>query len=177
MDAASETGDGPGVHWMSEISKSPTVPAHRVMAIASGGGHWVELRRMAPAWRGCQIHYVTTEPGYRKELRAEPEARFHVIPDANRWQKLRLLRQLLGIVWLILRLRPHAVISTGAAPGYFALRLGRLIGARTVWVDSIANAEELSLSGQMARRHADLWLTQWPHLSGEDGPSYRGAVM
>ncbi|MEM8698302.1 MAG: UDP-N-acetylglucosamine--LPS N-acetylglucosamine transferase [Pseudomonadota bacterium] len=165
------------------MSSEKTSLQIRVMAIASGGGHWVELRRLRPAWQGCEIHYVTTEPGYGIELEAEPEAGFHVIPDANRWQKLRLLWQLLTLIWLMLRLRPQAVVSTGAAPGYFALRLGRLIGARTIWIDSIANAEELSLSGRIAGRHADLWLTQWPHLTGAAGaeagrgPEYRGAVM
>ena len=148
------------------------------MAISSGGGHWVELRRLAPAWAGCRVHYVTTDRGYRSEILADPQATaFHVIQDANRWQKIRLLRQLLGIGWLMLRIRPHTIVSTGAAPGYFALRLGRLMGAKTIWIDSIANAEELSLSGKMAAKHADLWLTQWDHLSGGDGPGFEGAVM
>jgi hypothetical protein len=44
-------------------------------------------------------------------------------------------------------------------------------------VDSIANAEQLSVSGQKVKPFADLWLTQWPHLEGKDGPYYRGAVI
>jgi hypothetical protein len=44
-------------------------------------------------------------------------------------------------------------------------------------VDSIANAEELSLSGRKVRRFADLWLTQWPDLVREGGPEYAGAVF
>lgn len=69
------------------------------------------------------------------------------------------------------------IISTGAAPGYFALRMGKWFRARTVWVDSIANVEELSLSGARAGRHADLWLTQWEHLAQPGGPEYRGSVL
>ena len=69
------------------------------------------------------------------------------------------------------------IVSTGAAPGYIAIRLGKLFGARSVWVDSIANPEQLSMSGAMAGRYADLWLTQWPHLAKRDGPYYRGAVL
>ena len=69
------------------------------------------------------------------------------------------------------------VISTGAAPGYFAVRIGRMLGARTLFLDSIANAEELSLSANLARRHCDLVLTQWPHLAEQDGPQYRGSVL
>ena len=73
--------------------------------------------------------------------------------------------------------RAFVVITTGAAPGFFALRLGKLMGARVVWLDSIANASALSLAGQKAGKHADLWLTQWPELASEDGPDYRGSVL
>ncbi len=160
-----------------------TTEAPRVLVVASGGGHWVQLCRMRPAWDGCHVTYVTTEPGYRQEVMADAAARgqpapsFRVIVDGNRWQKWRLLKSLLGLTLIVLRLRPQIVISTGAAPGYFALRLGRLVGARTAWVDSIANAEELSLSGRKAGPHADLWLTQWENLAQPGGPEYRGAVL
>ncbi|WP_220347888.1 hypothetical protein [Alkalilimnicola ehrlichii] len=54
---------------------------------------------------------------------------------------------------------------------------GKLLGAKTIWVDSLANAEQLSVSGAKVRRFADLWLTQWEHLAAPDGPHYRGAVL
>jgi hypothetical protein len=69
------------------------------------------------------------------------------------------------------------VISSGAAPGIVALRVGKLLGARTVWLDSIANVDSLSLSGQRVSSFADLQLTQWPHLESPDGPSFHGAVL
>ncbi len=155
----------------------------RVLAVASGGGHWVQLMRLRPAWDGHRVTYVTTTGAFRAEVRRDAAARgqpapdYFVVPEANRWQKLKLVRQLLGLAIIVLRTRPDAVITTGAAPGYFALRLGRLVGARTAWVDSIANAGELSLSGKRAGRHADLWLTQWPDLARPAGPYFRGAVL
>jgi len=69
------------------------------------------------------------------------------------------------------------VISTGAAPGYIALRFARLAKAKTVWLDSIANVDQLSLSGLKIGRYADLWLTQWPHLVRPEGPHYGGSVL
>jgi UDP-N-acetylglucosamine:LPS N-acetylglucosamine transferase len=78
---------------------------------------------------------------------------------------------------IILRERPDVVISTGAAPGYFALRFGKMMGARTIWLDSIANVDRLSRSGRQVRNYADVWLTQWPHLALDEGPHYSGAVL
>jgi len=147
----------------------------RIVAVASAGGHWVQLRRLAAAFDDCEVHYVTTNAGYQNELGSD--ALLHVVTDGNRWNKLKLLRMLMQLSWVIVRVRPRVVITTGAAPGYFAIRLGKLIGARTMWIDSIANCEELSLSGRLALGHADAVLTQWEHLSQGDRPAFRGAVV
>ncbi len=146
----------------------------KVLAVASGGGHWIQLLRLRPALAGNDVTFVTTDPGYREYLDGEP---LLVVNDANRWNKFGLVLLALRILLILLKTRPDVVISTGAAPGFFALRLGRLFGARTIWIDSMANVEKLSMSGERIGRHADLWLTQWAHLAREDGPSYRGSVL
>lgn len=127
--------------------------------------------------------YVTSDPGLREDVESDAQARnqrrpdFFAIVEANRWQKLRLVRSLLQLAVIIVRVRPHVVITTGAAPGYMAVRLAGLCDSRTVWVDSIANGEELSLSGRKAGRHVDLWLTQWEDLARSGGPHYRGSIL
>ena len=146
----------------------------KVLAIASGGGHWVQLLRLRPAFEGCDVVFATAKEGYRADV---GDAEFRVIVDGNRSNKIRLLQSLWSVFSLLKKERPDVVISTGAAPGYFALKIGRLLGMKTIWVDSIANAEELSMSGAKAGDCADLWLTQWPHLAREGGPSCLGNVL
>jgi hypothetical protein len=146
----------------------------KVLALSSGGGHWVQLLRLRPAFDGCDITYATTRKSYRDEI---DNGRFRTIPDCNRSHKIRTMWCALAVGCLLVRIWPDVVISTGAAPGYFAICFGRWLGMRTIWVDSIANAEELSMSGQMAGRHAGLWLTQWPHLAREKGPAFHGGVL
>lgn len=145
----------------------------RVLAVASSGGHWVQLRRLAPAFNDQDVAYLTTDPGYRCDVGTAP---FYTVRDASRWNRLGVVPCALAILRVLLRERPSVVISTGAAPGYLAIRLAALIGARTIWIDSIANVDELSLSGRMASTKADLCLTQWPHL--ESGRvRYLGTVL
>jgi UDP-N-acetylglucosamine:LPS N-acetylglucosamine transferase len=145
----------------------------RVLAVASSGGHWVQLRRLAPAFEGHDVAYITTNPGHRSEVGA---ARFYYVADASRWSKLSLVRCALELLLVLLRERPSVVVSTGAAPGYLAIRWASLLGARTVWIDSVANVEELSLSGRLVAARTDLCLTQWPHLAG-GAVRYLGAVL
>lgn len=150
------------------------VAVYKVLAVASGGGHWVQLLRLRPAFEHCDVAYVTVSRAYASDV---PTSRFYAVNDATRWNKLGLLLMAARLLWILLLERPEVVISTGAAPGYFALRFGKWFGSRTVWLDSIANVESLSLSGRRVRRFADLWLTQWEHLSNPAGPRHAGQVL
>ena len=147
----------------------------KVMVATSGGGHWVQMRRLLPALAGCELVYAGVAPALDADL--EP-ARYYRMRNVSRsdplgffvvaWQLGRALR----------RERPDVVVSTGAAPGLVALALAKLLaGSRTVWIDSIANTERLSLSGRLARPVADAWLTQWAHLARPGGPEHWGAVL
>jgi UDP-N-acetylglucosamine:LPS N-acetylglucosamine transferase len=146
----------------------------KLVAIASGGGHWVQLRRLQPVLDEHDVRYVSVEPSYADEVGAD---RLYLVRDASRWSKLGLVVQAFQVLWVLVRLRPDAVVSTGASPGFFGLLFGKLLGARTIWLDSLANVDEMSLSGRLAKRYADLWLTQWPHLASSGGPQYVGAVL
>jgi exopolysaccharide biosynthesis glucuronosyltransferase PssD len=147
---------------------------NKVLAVASSGGHWSQLLRVMPALAPCEVVFVTVLKSYCLEV---PQNHVYVVNDANRWNKLRLLTLAIRIAWIVGKERPDVVLSTGAAPGYFALLFGRLFGAKTVWIDSITNIERLSMAGQLVGKHADLWLTQWPHLAQTDGPHYGGSVL
>lgn len=146
----------------------------KVLAVASRGGHWIQLLRMRPAFEGSDVLFVTTVPEYEAMVDG---ARFRLVTEANRTQLFRLGVLTLQILWILLWERPTAVVTTGAAPGYLAVRFGRWFGARTLWVDSIANAEELSMSGRLASKHADAVLTQWEHLAAAGVAEFRGAVI
>ena len=146
----------------------------KVMAVASGGGHWVQLLRLRPALDGYDVVYVTAPGGPRDGL--EGATVVHVA-DASAWDKVKMAVLAAHIAALIVRHRPKVIITTGAAPGYLAIRIGHALGITTIWIDSIANSGELSRAGRLAGKVADLWLTQWEHLAEPDGPSYLGAVV
>lgn len=146
----------------------------RVLAISSSGGHWVQLLRVRPAFEGHEIVYSSVRAEDAVDVAPD---RFLAIPDATRWDRLRFAWMTMCVALLLVRVRPDVVISTGAAPGYVAVRLARYVRARTIWLDSVANAEEVSMSGRRIGPRADLWLTQWPELAGADGPTYAGSVL
>ena len=157
------------------IPKRSSVRPRRVLAIASGGGHWVQLRRLRPAFDGLEVAYVSVFPDYAEEV---PSERFYTVSDLTRNSLLNLLILIPQFVAILLRERPDVVITTGSAPGLVGLAVAKMLTRRhTIWIDSIANCERMSASGKQAQRFADQWLTQWPELSTEQGPHYWGAVL
>lgn len=146
----------------------------RVLAVASGGGHWTQLMRLRDAFDGQDVAFVGVKEMYRADVAPH---RFYAIPDVSRLRLWALPLALAGLLYILLTEKPEVVITTGSAPGMLALRLAKMLGARTIWIDSIANAEQLSESGRKAGKFADVWLTQWPHLAHEGGPGYLGSLL
>ncbi|MEM6407335.1 MAG: hypothetical protein AAF700_02840 [Pseudomonadota bacterium] len=143
------------------------MPNPTVLAVASKGGHWRQLNVLAGAFSQYNLRFVSTD----QEL-----AEF-CISDCSRTEWWRGFLVAAQMVWIILRVRPDVVVSTGALPGLVALIVARMFRVRTVWIDSIANTEEMSLSGRLSRPFAGLWLTQWPEVSRKTGAIYAGAVL
>lgn len=146
----------------------------KILAVASKGGHWIQLLKIKEAWSGCNVVYLSNDVNLKYYI---PNDNLIVVRDANIDSKINLLIMALQIIYYVLKIRPEIVISTGAAPGYISLVVGKITGAKTIWIDSIANGEELSLSGKKVKKFADVWLTQWEDLSKKEGPKYWGGIF
>ena len=91
------------------------------------------------------------------------------------WKVLKVIFKCISIV---LKERPSVVISTGAAAGCIICFLGKMTGAKVVWIDSITNVTKMSLSGRMVRHIADLFISQWPHFAEQyKNVEYAGTVI
>ena len=73
----------------------------KVMAVASGGGHWVELRRIMPAFAGTEVFYVSTETEADADL---APARYYAVTNVTAEEPPRL------------RFRPSASSTPSSAP-------------------------------------------------------------
>lgn len=154
-------------------NKSKHKPAS-ILAVSSGGGHWTQLLLLSEAFESNTVHYVSTDLNLSA---IETHKDISVVIDADLDNKFKLLLLSIQVAILVIRKRPDCVISTGAAPGYFAVLFGKLIGAKTIWVDSMANYSELSVSGKHASKICDLCLTQWPKLADNKRIKHLGSLL
>ncbi len=121
-----------------------------------------------------KVRYASTDDGVTAHHGVNAA---ETLPDCNQNRPVRSLWCALVALWIVLKIRPDTVLSTGAAPGFFCIFWGRLLGAKTLWIDSVANGEDLSMCGKLSKTFAHECLTQWENLAADPQPKYRGSVL
>lgn len=154
----------------AEPPSAATDAALRIAAISSDGGHLIQLQRLQPFFAGFDTTYFISGHG-------KPKPGTHYVRDFSRSNPWVMPLTFLQVFGHFLRRRPHVVVTTGAAPGLVGILAGRLIGAKTIWLDSIANTERLSGSGRVAKRLAHHCLSQWPEVAAREKVIWIGNVL
>ena len=146
----------------------------KVMAVASIGGHWIQLLRIArPMEEHYEMIYVSTHPKCAAMVEGK---NYYLATDFSRSDAWKLIPSFFKAIKTILKEKPDAIITTGAAPGLIWAFAGWLLRRKTIWIDSIANAHHLSLSGRIAALFVSRIYTQWPHLA-TDKIHYAGDIF
>ena len=153
-----------------------TVIKKKVLAIASPGGHWIQLNKICnPLEDRFDVVYVT--PGAQYTSVAKNSRKILNVSDASADSKLMLIPLAFQLLWIFIKERPSAIISTGAAPGAIAFLMAKFLPIKTIWVDSIANVSQLSRSGRMVQKYANKVITQWEPLSDGKDIIYKGSIL
>ena len=146
---------------ISGLNQKPdATPKIKLCITCSSGGHWLEADRAA-SLLDCDRYYVTF---YTPRLEEERHTkRIYFVTHSKRnpflflvnaWQALRIL----------LRERPDVILSTGADVTVPTCVLGKLLGAKLIFVESGGNVYTPSLTGRLMHPIADLFLIQWEPL-------------
>lgn len=152
---------------MPHGSKSPL----RLALVGSSGGHLTQLTVLREFWSRYDRFWVTFDtPDARSRLAAERKYWCHHPTNRN---LPNLVRNTI-LAWRVLRSeRPTHVLSTGAAVAVPFFWLGRLFGARTIYLEVFDRIDSPTVSGRLVRPVTDHFLVQWP----EQLRLYRGAEL
>lgn len=167
----------------AHMPKSPTSPtqyAHarpqpRILLVCSSGGHLLQMLRFRPAWDDLERTWVTLEAADSRSLLADERVVFGYGPT-NRSLKALLIN--LGLAWKVVRNeRPDVIFSTGAALAVPFFLVGKLLGVRLVFVDSLTHIHRLGLTGRLVYPLANALFTQWPGPAKRKRTQYVGGLL
>ena len=135
----------------------------KLCLVASSGGHLTQLFLLKDVWEERGHFFVTLRDYAAEELRLHSTV--YIINWANRRHPVKLLMLGIHCLKILLKEQPDVILSTGAAVGCIMCIIGKFLGKKVVWVDTISHVERLTLSGNVVRHFADLFLVQWPELA------------
>ena len=135
-----------------------------LLLVSSTGGHLLQLVALRDAFEGFERVWVSFEGGDTRALLAG-ERVIHAFAPTNR-NVPNLLRNLLLAVRVIRRVRPVAIVSTGAGVAVPFAWAGRLFGVPFVYVESVTRIESPSLTYRLLAPVATRVYVQWPELQG-----------
>ena len=134
----------------------------KICFMCSDGGHLAELKEIFNELRDYDSFFVTLASKHLPE-RIEGKKTYFV-PKSERNPLLILYNCFLDLL-ILLKERPKLIISTGASFCIPAFVCAKLLGIKTVYVETFARIESPSLTGRiMYRIRPDRFYVQWPQL-------------
>lgn len=132
--------------------------------LASSGGHWEELMCLKEIAAEYDSFYVTEECG---QVRDANLTRVYTVPQINRHEKhfaIHLAQLFVRAIRILGREKPDFIITTGALIAFPFCIVGKIRGAKVIYIESFARVDDRSLTGKLIYPFADLFLVQWESL-------------
>jgi UDP-N-acetylglucosamine:LPS N-acetylglucosamine transferase len=138
-----------------------------VLLVCSTGGHLLQLLALRGAWAEFSRVWVTFDKSDARSLLADEQVVFAHGPTNRNFGLLavkNLVLNLVAAVRLLRSVRPKVVLTTGAGVAVPFAWIGRVLGARVVYVESLTRIERPSLSCRLIAPVASRIYAQWPEL-------------
>lgn len=134
----------------------------KVCLVGSSGGHLTHLYMLKPFWADKERFWVTFDKEDARSL-LEGETLYPCFYPTNR--NLKNLIKNTGLAWETLRReRPDLIISTGAAVAVPFFWLGKLFGAKTIYIEVFDRIDAPTLTGKLVYPVTDRFIVQWEEM-------------
>jgi beta-1,4-N-acetylglucosaminyltransferase len=172
--------------WGAVVSEAVTSGDRRpVLVVLGEGGHTSEMLNLVDQLDDdLDLQYVMVNEDEMSEGRIRRPGPIHRIrrPNAKDSSKPAAAVQTLlaqaQAFWLLARVRPRAILSSGPAVGIPIAVAAKLVGADVIFVETIARVTGLSMTGRLMRPLADLYFVQWPGAQeAAPGSRYEGRLV
>jgi beta-1,4-N-acetylglucosaminyltransferase len=157
----------------------------RLLIVLGEGGHTAELLNLVDLLGDhYEYQYVVTKADSLSLSRIQDPGRVYSVirprgKDTGPVQAaFRTMLASIQSIPIVLRARPDAILSTGPAIAVPISIVGKLLGARIIFVETGSRVTALSMTGRIMYGWADLFFVQWPQLAeGLPRAVYAGRLM
>ena len=134
----------------------------KLCLVASSGGHLTQLYMLKPFWQAEERFWITFDKEDARSL-LKGETLYPCYYPTNR--NLKNLVRNTVLAWKILKKeRPDLIISSGAAVAVPFFYLGKLFGAKLVYIEVFDRIDKPTMTGKMVYPIADRFIVQWEEM-------------
>lgn len=134
----------------------------KICLVSSSGGHLSHLYLLKPFWENEDRFWVTFDKEDAKSVLKE-EMMYPCYFPTN-----RNLKNLIKNTWLAFKIlkneRPDVIISSGAAVAVPFFYLGKLFGAKTIYIEVFDRIDSSTLTGKLVYPVTDRFIVQWEEM-------------
>nr|WP_200801369.1 PssD/Cps14F family polysaccharide biosynthesis glycosyltransferase [Clostridium sp. Marseille-P2415] len=134
----------------------------KVCLVGSSGGHLTHLYMLKSFWKDKERFWVTFDKADAKSLLKDERVIACYYPT-NRSLKALLINTRLA--WKTIRKeRPDVIISSGAAVAVPFFYIGKLFGARLIYIEVYDRIDKSTMTGKMVYPITDKFIVQWEEM-------------
>jgi len=122
----------------------------------------VQAKQLAPVYEKYDHFYFTFKGGVAEEMKKT--SRVRAIPNIVRHNPISWIVGAVLSAYAVLVERPDVVISTGAGIVVCFCVFAKLLGAKLIFIESMARVERPTLTARLLYPFSDLFIVQWPDL-------------
>ena len=134
----------------------------KICLVGSSGGHLTHLYMLKPFWQDKERFWVSFDKADTQSLlQSENVYPCHYPTNRN----IKNLIKNTALAWKVLRKeKPDLIISSGAAVAVPFFYLGKLFGAKTVYIEVFDRIDASTLTGKLVYPVADAFVVQWDEM-------------
>lgn len=142
--------------------------------VCSAGGHLSEALEAVSKTKVKKYFVTYGEPHAQKRLSNE-EAYYVEDPHTS---LLKYIKNAFQSIWILIKKRPKVILSTGAGIALATCVIGRLMGAKVIYLESGARITTPSKTGKLMYKIAHVFIVQWkPMLEVFPKAHYVGPLL
>lgn len=134
----------------------------KICFVGSSGGHLFHLYLLKRFWQDKERFWVTFEKEDALSL-LEGERFYFCYGPSNRSLKALLINTWRAVK-ILRKEKPDLIVSSGAAPAVPFFWLGKLMGAKTVYIEVFDRVDAPTVSGRMCYPVSDAFIVQWEEM-------------
>jgi UDP-N-acetylglucosamine:LPS N-acetylglucosamine transferase len=134
----------------------------KICIACSPGGHMVQAQQLAKTYENHNYFYFTFSGKVAQSLQGT--SRVCTIPNIIRHNPLSWLVGSVLSAYIAITERPDVVITTGAGVVVFFCIFVKLLGAKLIFLESMAKVNRPTLTAQFLYPFSDLFIVQWPSM-------------